>query len=350
MSTTIDTTELSSSHVLLYHIKFLARDWSFTNPYFQSLRALFFNSEQIHLTNLRTQQLFHFLAKIIVDEIKEDKSKIKNNIDQINQLIEAFSINKRTDDGEKVLRSVYIINILRLLNRKLHHNAVQSDLVKTFLENIIPVNNTSLNMRIILCFLYSMEQNDELNIDDDYDLVLSLLYDKLQLSRPDKRNEKILIDYYVKQKELEQKDYSRIVSESSKGRVLEIAIVLEAIVGKGLYLPDLEKEQYLSTYANTIIISKYNSIINKMHEFELYNVKISLWLLNILFYALEVIIFLMPQATNSITIPLIGIEVNLEFIRKLSISHVLLFNAIITGTFLYYVVSRTKRQIKDKKW
>ena len=63
--------DISSSNALVYHIKNLANDWLFTNPYFNALRALLLQNENINFQELRVQQEYHFIAKmqVFIDEI-----------------------------------------------------------------------------------------------------------------------------------------------------------------------------------------------------------------------------------------------------------------------------------------
>jgi len=345
-----ESLELSSSHALLFYINNLAQKWTFTNPYFLSLQALLLNQKEIKIDNLRTQRLFHFLAKIIIDEINLDRTGVQDTIKTLKDLMDNFSNNKRSIDGEKIIHSLFLINILNIFNYKIHYNVLNIESIKNILKLIETENKSILNMKIVLCKLYSIEYNYEIIINNDYDLILSLLYDRICLSHPDTRNERTLIDFYLKQKELEDKDIFSSISDNSKGRVLEIALILKAIVGKGLYLPEIEKDQYLSTYAKNALLPKYYQIIDKMNQIVIRGIKVPVWGLIFLYFIIEIFIFSFPLASNSIAIPYTGIEIPLDYIRELPITYLTMLNAVIICSYLYFREYVTKKQMRDSKW
>jgi len=287
------------------------------------------------------------MAKIIQDEINQDKIEIKNNINYINNLIDNYLNSMVVTLGNNLIYYLYIINILHFLNKSIHFQNFNKNKMILFLENYDSELNELFNIKKILDLIYLNKLLYKEEIKSDHDLALNLLYQKILLSSLENRKKEILVDYYIKQKKLENMDFSSVSSNKAKLDLLKIAIILKAINGKGLYLPELEKEQYLSKYSQELIQDKYKNILYNLNMVEIYKYNINAWKIILIFFILEIIVKKYPSFFG---LSLLFLSIDLSFISNFKIEIILLLNGLIITTFLSYLNHKTKKKLGEISW
>ena len=105
--------DISSTNALVYFIEKTSNDWNFENPYYQALKHLFHDEKEITLLHLRPQQQFHFIAKLIQDELNNNISEINNNVNSIQNIFDSYFTKMNQIEGDYILSYLYIILILK---------------------------------------------------------------------------------------------------------------------------------------------------------------------------------------------------------------------------------------------
>jgi hypothetical protein len=343
--------DISNINSLVYYVSKISQKWKFSNPFFSILQSLLLDKPTtIEANVLRKTQEYHFIAKIIYDELKNNKSEIKKNCKDTSSLLEKYLNHKQEDDGEHTLKRLFYIIILKILDKNQHFNNFEQENVSEFLIKFQTKDNNSKLIQLILCTIYGIEKpaGNIIEPTDELSLSLQLFYYRLVLSREQKRTKSVLIKYYLLQSKLDKIELSLISSERSKGRLIEIAIILKATTGSGLYLPEIEKEQYLSSFTKEIFRKKYHSLISEANSVKIHNFSIPNWAVLGLFFAIEAFVFSLPNLTESISIGIISIST--KQLSELPIWVILLANGLIVS--LYIIVQRRNinKRISDEKW
>jgi hypothetical protein len=343
---------LSSVHSLVYHISNISEEWKLSNPYFIMLRSLLLDkSVTIDLNKLRLNQEYHFIAKMIHDEFTKDKNEAGHNAEEILSIISRYEKQKQQNDAENGIRNLFYVQILKFLDKDLHYNSIKTKNITQFLLNAQVEDLNLKNMLNILCLIYGIQpidmgKND--NIPDEVGLSLNLLYSRLLLSDASKRNDGILLDYYLRQNKMDKIDISLISSERSQGKLLEVAVYLKAATGNGLYLPEVEKEQYLTNFTKEIFRKKYLSVAKKVNSIEIHGFMVPLWALMILAFAIEATIFALPSFTDSISLGIISIPT--KPILELPVWIILIINGLLSGSIFFLRDKWLKQTVRDELW
>ena len=348
----MDEEEFGSINSIVYHISNISKSWDLKNYYHLALRDLLLLNEstQIDVNSLRVKQEYHFVAKIIVDELKNNVKNIKNNGKEISLLLKRYLKNKKQKDGDNVTLFLFYIFLLKLLNRDKHFRQLGPKEIKQFLETYQSQNNIFNCFQNVLSLYHSVniDKITEKETNDDLELSINLLYDRLKLTETSKRDKNNIVDYYIKQTQLEKIDVSSISSEQTKGRLLQISIILKAATGNGLYLPEIEKEQYLSKFTQKIFREKYLKILEDSNSIKIRGISIYNWLAVFLFFLLEALIFSLPNFVESITV--FGININTKALAELPIWVIILINGLIMVTYLLIHKYNLAKRIGDEKW
>jgi len=341
--------ELTNENALVYYISKISKSWNLDNPYFSSMKNLLLSKSGTKLRNLRKDQEFHFIAKIINDELNKNNEGIKDNCKQISFLLDRYLNKKQQKDGDKTIRSIFYIFLLKLFNKNNHFKRVDDKRVRNFLMEYKTHSSNLKNFHKILSLYYlgRIEELGKEEIKDNLDLSLNILYLRLLLSQESKRKKSILIDYYIKQSIIEKIDLT-ITSERSKGKLLEIAVILKAANSKGLYIPQIEKEQYLSAFTKNIVKEKYLSILKDISTIKVLKLKIPLWLVILGFFLLESLVFALPNFIESISIG--SLSINTKAFSDLPIWSILIINGLIISIFLFIIQIVINKRISDERW
>jgi len=343
----MENESIQSSNDIVYYISKISKEWALSNPYNIALRALLGNYSSIEYqpTSSMGHQLFitEFMCKTINNEKITDEF-----LKDLYKLIDEFHTDKIKKNGELIIETFFIIYIVNLLEHDKIFKKIKINKIKSFLNDYNPVNDQYTNIKKILCKVYGIENNDKSVCNDDYTLALNLLYLRLSLNDEKNRDQNTLLDYYAKQKILSDNIFSQSLnSERIRGRVLEIALIMKASSGKGLFLPEIEKIQYLSSFARKLIINQMNLLYLKGSTFEFNEYKIPYWIVPLPFLILEAIIYMNPQVINSISISFI--EVSVDNLLSLSYSFILVLNGIILTIYLYFVNKRIIKTLEANK-
>lgn len=339
---------VTATNDVVYYISKISSSWELSNPYFLALRALLLCDDAFDLGDLRGQQHYLFIANIMQNTLK-DSNELKNIRKKIGKRLEEYDTTRKEENGDLIIDSIFMLFLLKILNYKSQLEKISEEKIRMFLNTYKPIKSNYINIKKILCFLFGVDNNDDAIYINEYDVALNLMYLKLLLSKNVFRTEGILIDYYVKQRELEERIFDMgFSSERSKGRVLEIALVLKAVNGDGLYIPDIEKNQYLSTFAQELVRTKIESLYTEASHFEVKQFKIPFWFLPSFLFVFEAIIYSYPEIVDSISI--LFIELGIANIILIPFAFILLLNGAILSLFMYYVNYRVRKRISDKKW
>lgn len=339
--------EISSVNAIVYHIVNISKSWQLNNPYFVALRNILLEKFDTP-KDIRSQQEFHFIAKVIADELKNNKSEIRNNTKKISDFLSNYIKERNQKNGDEALRLIFNILILKLLNRKGHFNNLNQNKVKEFLSLYQTQKSNFKNFQKILSLVHSVDQQGtEEYINDDLDLALNLLYSRLLFNEESKRDNNKLVDYYLKQTRLEKIE-TTTSSERTKGNLLEIALILKATTGKGLYIPEIEKEQYLSRFTKTLFREKYINILKETNSVKIFNFKLPNWVVVLSFFTLEAIVFALPNFVESLSFGTFSISTGA--LMQLPLWVILIINGIIISLYLFLLQRRANKRIGDEKW
>lgn len=341
--------ELMSENALVFHISKISKSWNLINPYFISLRDLLLEDSGTKLNNLRKQQEYHFIAKIINDEINNRKNEINRNSKEISLFIKKYLKSKQQSLGDYIIRDLFYVFILRLLGKTAHFDKLDKNKIKAFLSNYQTQSGNIINFHKILSLFYLGiydKQKSEI-VESNLDLSINILFNRLLLANNEKREKSQLIDYYLKQNLVEKIDLTSS-SENSKGKLLEIAVILKSANGKGLYIPEIEKEQYLSSFTQSIFREKYLTMLKESSSMKFFRSRIPLWSLILLFFVLESLVFLLPNFFETISIG--NFSIPTTEIVKLPIWVILIINGIIMAVLIYVIQIHLNKRIREEKW
>ena len=338
--------KISSTSALVYHIEMISKSWKFENPYYNSLKSLFHDLIKVDLDINNSKQQYHIIAKIICDEINKNITNIKDNANEIKELIDEYLLNMNQNKGDIILCYLFNIYLLNILDKNTHFIKIEKEMVCNFLKQHQSDNIKYKNYKKILDIIYLNIITKEENIRDYYDLALELLYKRILISNTEYRNEDYLLDYYIKQNEIEKLNIN-MESEISRGNLLEIALVLKAVNSKGLYIPELEKENYISNYSKEIVSEKYLDVISDITKVNIKNFEIQNWLLFVVIILIELFVATFP---DYISIPLGLLEINSSIIHKFNIHIIIVLNGIISLGYIIYLYYKTNKKVKSLKW
>ena len=340
-------TELTNENAFAYHISKISKSWNLENPYNISLRDLLLEKTPTQLKNLRENQEFHFIAKVINDEL--NNKDVKNNCKRIKELIDNYLKNKKQKDGDDLLHFLFYVFLLKSLNKDSHFKRISREKTEKFLVEYKTHLSKFRNFHKVLSLYYlgKAENHEKEEIKDDVDLAVNILYKRLLLSNENTRDESLLIDYYLKQCELEKIDLTA-ESEITKGKLLELVVILKSASGKGLHIPEIEKEQYLSAFAKDIVRKKYLSILKDIGTIRLGKLNTSVWSMVFGFFLLESVIFLLPEFIESIKLGVLSI--NTKALVSLPIWSILIINGIIVALFLFIMTKNINRRLTQEEW
>lgn len=337
---------ISSANALVYYVEKISKDWSFDNPYYQSLNALFHSLNDFNLEIENSKQQYHIIAQLIQDELNDNIKNIKLNVKYIEDLINEYNKNLNQNIGDLILSYLFFIYLLKLLNKNTHYSELNNEIIKKFLSKYNSDKSININYKKILEIKYLNVINDKEFITNDYELALEMLYKKILISNNLYRKKEYLMDFYIKQNKIENININ-YASDKGKSNLLEIVLILKAINNEGLYIPELEKENYISTYANEIIREKYLDMISEITSVNFKFIKISNWLFFIIIIIIELIIV---KYSDFITIPLGFIEIDSNVIDEFGIYLKILLNGLILLGYILYLNHKTIKKVKELKW
>jgi hypothetical protein len=219
-----------------------------------------------------------------------------------------------------------------------------------------PSNKPYSKLKRIVSLFYGFEYSQEHDESSDLiDLSLDILSDRLILSRDKTRNKEVLMRYYAKRTLLDNKE---LVSSSEKAKtdLLIVALLIKSSSGSGLYLPEIEKDSYLSRFANEIVKEKYLKKFDEVNslKFNLFgklDVKLPLWLVFAILFGLELCIFILPNIVSPLANIIGGDKFESLYnlllnLQSLPLWLTILINGLIVGLLLYI----QQKYIKKKIW
>jgi hypothetical protein len=342
--------DITNRSALVYHITMLSQNWQITNPYHAMLRCLLINTKtDIEPNALRDGQEYHFIAKMIYDELNLNRKGTKENVEKIVARTKAIGKNKQQSDADSLIRCLFYVVIMNLLGKGLHYDSLQRDKIAELLKELhTKDNNLQLMLRVLALVYGSNSEMTDVEINDDFGLSLDLLYRRLSICDSTKRDKNNLIEYYVKQNKLDSIDTITISSENTQCKLLEIAVILKAATGNGLYLPEIEREQYLSSFTKDFLRKKYKQIIEKENSFVLFGVTLPIWALILTCFALEAVIFSLPNYIESISLWILSIPT--KPLLELPISVVIAVNGVVMVVYLLLRDRKLKQKVEDAQW
>src|SRR3989338_10260791 len=119
-----------------------------------------------------------------IDELNKNLSEIKNNCKEFERLIISYIKDKQENKGDRAIRILFYILILKLLNKKNHSDRIKKQKINNFLKIYSSKESNLINFHRLLSLYYtgSITEIKEDTIKDNLDLAVSLLYDRLLLS------------------------------------------------------------------------------------------------------------------------------------------------------------------------
>ncbi len=339
--------ELKSQNALVYHISTLSQDWKITNPYNSMLRCLLTNKPcNLDLQTLRQNQEYHFIAKMIYDETTLNNEAVKKNTNKILAMIKKVQKNKQQSDADSVIRCIYYVLIMSLLGKRLHYDILPTNQVRDLLKEVKTESHNLQHLNRILCFVYNVNSElVDIDIDDDIALSLDLLYRRLILCNQENRDKNALIEYYTKQSKLDDIDLTSVSSEKTQGKLLEIAVNLKATTGNGLYIPEIEREQYLSNFTKDILRKKYSDIISKENTVSFFGLSLPIWLALLTIFLIEAVIFSVPNYVESISLGFVSIST--KPLMELPISAIIAINGVAIVIYFFYRERKLKYRVSN---
>lgn len=336
----------SNKNGFVFHISKVSNEWSLTSPYVTSLRDLLNETvPKKSLENIRANQEYHFIAKIIYDELKRNKKEINNNCNILKKMISDYDKNKEDYNGNKILNFLFYIFLMNLLNYKKHLDQLDKQKIKKFLEEHNTSERTLSKIRYILLSLSGSSQryiSDKSNTLFEHSL--DLLHLRLLLSNEKTRDQKDLINYYLSQSFIENLDFGKYGDDNSRSEILKAAIVIKAASGDGLYLPEPERERYLSSFAKELIKNKYMKNLKDATQFRLKTFKVldfylPLWACFGLIFLIEALIIFTPKLAelfSIVDVPVISQVVKLtSWVSNLPVGALIIINGVIVAFLLY---------------
>lgn len=344
--------DISNPDSLVYFLKQSSPTWAIQNPFFRALRCLLIDSKPDYsIKDLRIAQDYHFLAKIILDELNQDSSTINQNVQSIQALLSSYSKHKKIEDGNRLILCLFYIYILQLLGKGTHASRLSNQNVHKFLKSVVSAPDT------VRCY-YDVLALESLNQQEnqatpivkkacDIEAACSLLYSRIKLANKSLRDKQTLIDYYLKQKEID-KVFLNHQSEGSKGELLQIGVILKAAKGSGIYLPAIEKEQYLSSFAKDIILEKYLNLLKETSDTPVGPITVQNWMVILALILVECVILTFPSIIPEISLG--PFNITTSPIASVPASLIVLINGILFALYLYFNHRSIIKKIGDKKW
>ena len=344
------TEELSSINAFVYHVSQLSKNWEFSNPYFLGLKAVLLDEAVVIDTKTLSEgQEYHFIAKMISDEYS-NKNGVESNVSKILSQIEKYLLERNVKVGANITLYLFYAAVMEFNGKGQHFNGLdkRSEKIKAFLGNFKASNSNLSNMEKILSLIYGVEAQDSLETNDNLDLALNSLYDRIALTKVVKRDKGVLADYYLKQYKLENSGLSKASFEKSRGNAVEIAVILKSAAGKGLYIPEIEKEQYLSGFTQKLFREKYAKYINESNSFKLWGLNLPSWFVVLCVFILEAIIFYLPNFGASIQIGFLSIPTNI--LLELPIWAVLIIDGGLIALYIYIQQKKINKKLGEEQW
>ena len=202
--------EISNNSALVYYISNNSKTWTLQNPYFIALRSLLTGKIEDQ-RNLRIQQEFHFIAKVIYDELRNDGRQVMINTRKISDIIKSYLSDRNQKHGDEVLRLIFYVLVMKFLDKGRHYRSLDQTGIKKFLSSYKTDYDVLKSFQRISSLVYSVTQqeaDDESN--SNLSLALDLLYNRLLFNDGSKREKASLVDYYVKQTTLEKIDLTQL--------------------------------------------------------------------------------------------------------------------------------------------
>ncbi len=336
----------SNINSLVFHISKISKSWNIQSPYPTALRNLLLgNIPKKKAQNLRVAQDYHFISKIIDDELRKDRKETKQNCGHISNLITLYQKNKDSSQGDKIINFLFHIFLMNLLDFKEHFKFLDKDEIKKFLESHMTSDSELNKFRsVLLLSLGNVKCNSPDKSKDMFGYSLDLLYLRILLSNEKTRDKKDLINYYLSQSFIEKLDFGRCENEKSITELLKSAIVIKAASGEGLYLPEPEKEQYLSVFAKELIRTEYIKNLKeatnfKIRLFKVINFSLPIWIGFSILFLIETIIILLPFMSSlfsAVNLPIISPIIDITSkLSNLPLWLIILINGIIMSFLLY---------------
>lgn len=355
----MDESKIQSINPIVYHISALAQEWDLTNPYFIALRSLLIEETiNVKKLNIRFSQDYHFASKIIIDEINKENNGIDQNIKEINGLFSSFQSKKQQKDGDRLIISLFHVLLLKFLDRGFHLNKLNDE--KKIKSTLLSYHteNKELNGYFSILKLFYLKEESNLSEEKNFEalsLTISLLYDILLLKDEDMRDKKNLINYYLKQLKLEESDLPLLNSENSQGKYLKIAIMLKTLSGKGLFIPEIEKEQYLSRFTKKLFRNRYIGVLNELNQTKIPFTSWSFirWKFPLIVFFLELCFYWLGKLVSAITLPFVEIDISNLPINQFypyRVEIIIIFNAALFAYLAHYNHMIVEQNISDEKW
>lgn len=342
----VNRKDIKSNNGLVFFVSNLAKNWNISSPYPLALKNLLLGlNPKGRLQNLRVAQEYHFVSKVIDDEIGKDSYEIGKNCSDIKKRLERFTSERDSIEGSKIMRLIFHIVIMNLLKHHEHFKRIDKGTLKEFLDSY---NTDDLVLAKFKSIIVLLTQGvKESNISKSNSIVehaLDLLYLRMIISNESTSNKDDLIGYYLNQSTLEGLDLGQVGNDNAKAELLMFAIIIKAASGEGLYIPEPEKEKYLSSFAKDLIRNKYMKILRdassfRIKIFKVIDFKLPLWACLGLIFLIETLIFVFPKIAeifSAADVPVIGqITKATLSIAELPIWIIIAINGAVVGLLLY---------------
>lgn len=320
------------------YIKSLSSSWEFSETYANTLNSLLNDSfKDIKIKNAKKD--YDFFAKILVDGANKNKRGLKENLLIISGFIQDFEKTKNLSVLKKIFLSLFHLIILdMLLNKNFSSKFKTPNLEKILQENLTEDEELNFYKHIILTYLFGKVDNKfKITSDFGQDIeksCLKLFYLYILISKEPFRQEEHLLEFYTTNSLIEKKILSMGFGNKDKLKLLKSAIILKVISGKGLYLPEIEREQYISSFAQKIVKDHYKSRLDDLDKIK----KIPSWVFYPIILIIEALTLLFPKISELMpqSVPLVGdIFKYLGFLGYLPLWAILMINALLLGLGLY---------------
>lgn len=330
------------------NIRFL-QSWELS-PFYHALRQALCGESFVYPEHLRRQQHYHFLGKIVLDEEARNGSEIRQNLKHVSKKLTLYQKNKSTQLATELNNIYFYCWLLNLLDRNLHyenlnHKALREIVKQTDLQDSI----TRRQNEILKLFFWGIQRYETKETDDLVESSLDLLYSRVRLAKNELKESPARLDYYVLQSRVENISTKSINANDPK--IFEAALILKVVTQNGLFIPESEKDEYLSIQMKSLVFDKYLAILRSSFRFKLFKLRLPIWILPIIIFLVQFLLFQFPEYIEGVE-PF-GVSIKLQnfnqFVKSIPLYAILAFNAILFAvlTIIFQNILIRKRIIRE---
>lgn len=247
--------KINSLNSIVFHVSSLATNMSPKLDYHKCMKYLLLEEKNKPSVSLGPTD---YNTKLLFGEISKNT---RENITRINTQLENYFQKKESPLGKILLNEFFHLLLLKFLGYNQQESKINSEDIKLFLEQYVPQREEIYLYNVLSLFYLGKEGTFGDKSENDEELVIRLLYYRIKIYLSKTNIEKYRTEYYTLQKTLEEKINLNHSTDISAGKLLKVALILKAVVGNGIYLPEKEKELYLSKFAKIILEVSIQEII-----------------------------------------------------------------------------------------